>query len=98
MTEECQYDFEIFQSIHDDPLIECPKCKLKSLRLVIYAPIIRDKTCPKTLGALGEANFKKLSQDQKDKMFAKEIEHREKRHHQTKILKNPNQYIETGQC
>lgn len=64
--EACTKGFEIYQSIHDDSLVECPECGSPSLFRVIHPPIIRDKTTPKTLGALADKNNKKLSQEQKD--------------------------------
>ncbi|MEW5693337.1 MAG: FmdB family zinc ribbon protein [Candidatus Hydrogenedentota bacterium] len=31
---KCKYSFELFQSIKDEPLKRCPKCKAKVVRLI----------------------------------------------------------------
>ena len=30
----CSYEFEEFQSMHDDPLKQCPKCTKKIIRII----------------------------------------------------------------
>lgn len=38
--DECDKDFEVFQSMSDDPLIECPTCSFKVRRVFSANSII----------------------------------------------------------
>lgn len=38
--DKCNYRFEQLQKMSDEPLLDCPQCKSKSLRRLIYAPAI----------------------------------------------------------
>lgn len=92
-NEDCRHNFEIYESIHADALKNCPSCRLDSLKRVIHAPIIRDKSTPKTVGALGEKNFAKLPKEQQEMLGRKKPELT----HKQKIMKNPEKYIMTGE-
>lgn len=56
--ENCDNNFEVVQSIHDNPLLKCDKCKKKKLYRVIGLPYIMNHTEPKTLAQLAERNEK----------------------------------------
>ena len=55
----CKHNFDIKQSIHDDSLKECPKCKGELFR-VINVPHVHIYGEPTTIGHLAESNTKKL--------------------------------------
>lgn len=40
VCDSCKYNFEIEQSMQDEPLSECPKCKNKIRRVFSLSPII----------------------------------------------------------
>jgi len=53
------------QSIRDDALTSCPKCKSGDYRRVLHPPTIFDAT-PRTLGALADRNTSKLKGQRED--------------------------------
>lgn len=63
ICKNCEYEFEVFQSIHENPKKRCEKCKKHKLERIIYAAMVIDKT-PKTIGSWAEAENKKLGAEQ----------------------------------
>ena len=39
--EECDYRYEVVQSMHDAPLVTCPMCEEDKLRRVMYPPTVK---------------------------------------------------------
>lgn len=58
---ECEYKMsDIYQSIKEDSLIECPSCKSHSLERIIYGGIYASVKDVKTIGQLADKNWKNL--------------------------------------
>jgi putative FmdB family regulatory protein len=63
LCDNCQCEFEEYQSIKDASLTKCPNCEQETLHRVITGGAgIIDKT-PRTLGTLAEQNRKKFGRD-----------------------------------
>lgn len=109
--QNCNHDFDTVQSIHDEALTKCPKCKRKKLQRVIHSPYIINHTGEvKTIYHQAERNTKKLG---KYELQAKEQEANKNYHNMPKTqtpwwregtkkpidlkkIKNTKKYIETG--
>jgi putative FmdB family regulatory protein len=78
----CGHAFEQQQSFAEEPLTQCPVCRVDSLRRVQFAPFffVRDVT---TVGQLAEANTKRLGRDGLAERNAVEAEQRAARKRQT---------------
>lgn len=72
--QECNYYFEATQSIHEEPLLRCPKCDKHSLVRIItgglYASVRKGKD-EITLGHLADRNRSEFSDDKKEMLDAK---------------------------
>lgn len=68
----CGHEFEIFQSIKDVPLKQCPECDGEIYR-VIYAPTLCLKTDPKTVGHISWRNTCEMSRMELDDKRASDI-------------------------
>lgn len=58
----CKEEFEMFQKITSEALIECPECKAPIVRLIHGAPTIENRSTKKILSDenLKKHGFKKL--------------------------------------
>jgi len=63
LCENCESEFQIEQSIKEDPIQYCSDCKTMSLRRVIHAVTVIDTT-PKTLGSQAEKNAISMGREQ----------------------------------
>ena len=69
VCKQCSADFELLESIKDEPLKECPLCHSDQICRIIHAPLyVKVVGEPTTLGQLAERNSKGMSQEQKDKL------------------------------
>lgn len=72
LCHSCDFEAEVYQSIKDDILYECPKCNGKLYQNLDNIHIsIREV---KTIGQLAESNTKKLGKAANDARIAKEHE------------------------
>lgn len=65
----CKHEFEQYQSIHDDPLLRCPRCNTHSLFRVITGGLyvnVRKSDSDITIGHLADRNRSRFSEDQKE--------------------------------
>ena len=60
LCSNCNYNFEITQSIHDEALNVCDQCFHVTLNRVIHAPYIINHTNPQNMVSLAERNTKKM--------------------------------------
>lgn len=68
ICDNCQNEFEIYQSINDEPLLRCEKCDCHQLRRIISGGIytsVRKSDSELTLGHLADRNRSRFSEDQK---------------------------------
>lgn len=56
----CDFSFEIVQSIKDRPKKKCKECKKMKLKRVLFPPMVFVKGDPATVGQLADRNNKKL--------------------------------------
>lgn len=61
----CDHGFEQYQTLKEDTLRRCPKCRKYKLYRVICAPMLVQNGEPKTLGMLAERNASKMSDEEK---------------------------------
>jgi len=61
LCNNCEYAFEIEQSIKDAKKRKCPECKKSRLKRLIGAPMIFVKGEPQTIGHWAERNTEKMS-------------------------------------
>lgn len=60
VCEECNHEIiDLYQSIHDEALTECPSCGQNALRRVIYGGLGSFMKDPKTIGGLADHNWSK---------------------------------------
>lgn len=74
ICDNCGNQFEVFQSIHDDPLLRCFDCNQHKLRRVISGGIyhsVRKSDSELTLGHLADRNRSRFSEDQKEHLAIK---------------------------
>lgn len=66
-AEGCAFEYEIRQSIKDEPISLCPECNQNTAQRVIHCGgdfIIKEE--PKTLGVLADRNNKKMGKFEKE--------------------------------
>ena len=65
VCDNCEHQFEIYQSIHDDSLTKCSECNKNKLRRIIFATFmfIKSKDGKHTLGSIAEENSKKMGKE-----------------------------------
>src|SRR3982750_3888985 len=73
---ECSYEFEIFRSIKDDFLIDCPSCHQQTLSVIPFAVSVITKNEPKTIGSLAEQNTNKLGKYGREDLWARTEENK----------------------
>ena len=91
----CNYEFEVMQSIKDKPKKKCPECSLHKLERVLYSTMVIDMT-PKTVGSLADKQTKKMGHfEREEKQYERQQEMLEakKRSRQQLREKFPNAYI-----
>jgi len=67
--ESCNYYMvDVYQSIKDDPLTECPRCGSSSLHRVIYGGLGHFVKDVKTIGQLADKNWKSLGSYKKSEL------------------------------
>lgn len=72
VCEECNHEIiDLYQSIHDEALIECPSCGQNALRRVIYGGLGSFMKDPKTLGSLADHNWSKKGHYEKSELESK---------------------------
>lgn len=60
VCDECSHEMkDVYQSIKDDALVQCPSCGKDSLRRLIYGGIGSFMSDPKTIGSLADKNWSK---------------------------------------
>lgn len=60
VCDECSHEMiDVYQSIKEDALVQCPSCGKDSLRRVIYGGIGLFMSDPKTIGSLADKNWAK---------------------------------------
>lgn len=60
ICDECSHEInDVYQSIKDDALTQCPSCGKEGLRRVIYGGIASFMSEPKTIGSLADRNWSK---------------------------------------
>ena len=64
--DNCKTVTEFQHGMLDKPKKTCPACKKRKLRRIFNAPSFIDKFDPKTIGALGEKNWKKLGKNRQE--------------------------------
>lgn len=70
----CSYEFEIHQSFHDSPLIDCPQCQHPTLLRILFAPRVFVKQSYNDISdakLLGERNLDQLGPEKKQQMYDK---------------------------
>jgi putative FmdB family regulatory protein len=73
---ECDYIFEIKQSIHEDPIKICPECSAESARRVLHPPnLICYTSDVKSLGLLASRNARKMGKQLTEERFRQDKEH-----------------------
>ena len=58
---ECEYEFEVVESIKADPMKECPSCHRSTVSRVIHNPYFSIKGDPVNLGHLAQRNTDNMS-------------------------------------
>jgi putative FmdB family regulatory protein len=69
---------DVYQSIHDESLTDCPTCGQKALRRVIYGGLGSFMKEPKTIGGLADKNWSKKGQYEKSEIIEQEKKSEEK--------------------
>lgn len=60
ICDECSHELkDVYQSIKDQALTQCPSCGKSTLRRVIYGGIASFMSEPKTIGGLADKNWSK---------------------------------------
>lgn len=67
--ENCEDQFEILQSISDEPLKKCQKCGKHSLEKILGCVLGFVKGRINTIGQLAESNTKKLGRYEREKVI-----------------------------
>jgi putative FmdB family regulatory protein len=62
---------DVYQSIHDDSLTDCPSCGQKALRRVIYGGLGSFMKDPKTIGGLADYNWSKKGNYERSELESK---------------------------
>jgi putative FmdB family regulatory protein len=97
VCDNCGYEAEIRQSIKDDAITRCDKCKTENLRRIISGGVI----------AIVKSTGNPVMLNQNDGVANKRSKKRKKLARpwwrnsdkiNTKILQNPRRYIETGEA
>lgn len=75
--DSCNYVMtDVYQSIKDDPLVECPRCGENALHRVIYGGLGHFVKDAKTIGQIADKNWNQLGHYKKSEI---EQESKEKR-------------------
>lgn len=74
----CGDSFEVSQSLSDEPLKKCKKCKKKTLFRVVTGGL-GFSISGRTLGALADKNASKYSTEYKDKMVGNKLKKNEEK-------------------
>lgn len=78
ICDKCSYEMnDVYQSIKDDALINCPQCGKDSLRRVIYGGIASFMKEPKTIGSLADSNWSKKGHYEKSEIETKSKKNKE---------------------
>jgi putative FmdB family regulatory protein len=71
ICDDCNHEIiDLYQSIYDESLTECPSCGKKTLRRVIYGGLGSFMKDPKTIGGLADINWSKMGHYQKSEIEA----------------------------
>ena len=62
-NQDCQFGFEIEQSIKDEAYIKCPACKKRKLERLLFPVAGFVRKDPTTLGQQAERNMKKMGKE-----------------------------------
>ena len=72
ICDDCSHEMkDVYQSIRDEALTECPSCGKNALRRVIYGGIASFMKEPKTIGSLADSNWSKKGHYEKSEIEAK---------------------------
>lgn len=99
MCNSCDIEFELFHSMSDNSIKNCPQCGLKDIKKLISgggAVIIKGTTTPcKQTGQRPQRNLKKLGSNENSTIPSWRSSSDGKV--RKDILKNPDKYIFTGE-
>jgi len=71
VCDECSHEMkDVYQSIKDESLTQCPSCGKEGLRRLIYGGIASFMSEPKTIGSLADRNWSKKGHYEKSEIEA----------------------------
>lgn len=101
ICDKCNHEIvDLYQSIHDEALVECTSCGQNALRRVIYGGLGSFMKDPKTIGSLADHNWSKKGHYEKSDIES-QSKPKEKKSYAKEINKMTNdqktKYIMTGE-